>query len=117
MPNHDFAKQLRRNMTDAEQRLWYFLRGQRLQGFKLRRQQPIGTYIVDFVCHDAALIVEVDGGQHAGSVHDQTRDAWLRRQGYRVMRYWNDDVMKVTDVDLQAILDELTPSSTEREKI
>ena len=111
MQNRDFAKQLRRNMTDAEQRLWYSLRSHRLEGFKFKRQQPIGTYIVDFVCHDAALIVEVDGGQHADSAHDQKRDAWLHSQGFRIMRFWNDDVLKATDVVLQTILDGLAPTT------
>ena len=110
MPNRDSAKQLRRNMTDAEQRLWYYLRAHRLQGFKFKRQQPIGPYIVDFVCLDVRLVVEVDGGQHAEVKIDQVRDAWLHSQGFRIMRFWNNDVLISTDMVLQAIADELVPS-------
>ena len=112
MPNPDFAKQLRTNMTDAERRLWYYLRGHRLQGFKFKRQQQVGAYIVDFICLHARLIVEVDGGQHVDSQTDQVRDAWLRSQGFRIMRFWNNDVLKATDMVLQAIMDELGSSSS-----
>jgi very-short-patch-repair endonuclease len=110
MTSRDFAKQLRRNMTDAEQRLWYYLRAHRLQGFKFKRQQPIGIYIVDFVCLDARLIIEVDGGQHGESQSDQVRDTWLRNQGFRIIRFWNNDVLQLTNTVLQAIVDALNPS-------
>jgi very-short-patch-repair endonuclease len=115
MSNSDFVKQLRRNMTDAELRLWYYLRAHRLQGFKFKRQQPIGVYIVDFVCLDARLIVEVDGGQHAEARSDQIRDAWLGNQGFRIMRFWNNDVLKSINTVLQAIVEALGPSPTRGE--
>ena len=88
-----FAKHLRKNMTEAEHRLWYHLRAYRLNGIRFRRQQPIGTYVVDFVHFGSKVIVEADGGQHAGSEHDARRDAWLEAQGYKVLRFWNDDIL------------------------
>ena len=97
------ARQLRINMTDAEQRLWYRLRAHRFLDLKFKRQAPIGPYVVDFVCLEHRLIVEVDGGQHAGSVTDRRRDSWLTGEGYRVLRFWNDDVLKRTDVVLGEI--------------
>ena len=86
-----FATTLRNNATDAERALWKILRGDALNGLRFRRQFPIGIYIVDFVCFDARLIVEVDGGQHNGSAHDAQRDAWLKSQGFAVLRFWNND--------------------------
>jgi len=97
------AKGLRSHMTDAEQRLWYRLRAHRFLHLKFKRQAPIGPYVVDFVCLERRLIVEVDGGQHAENVSDRRRDAWLRSEGYRVLRFWNDDVLKRTDVVLGEI--------------
>jgi len=102
-----FARQLRKNMTDAEKKLWYTLRDRRFENFKFRRQVPIGKYIADFVCQDCKLIVEVDGSQHEGSEHDRERDAWLTSVGYRVMRFWNIDTFKALDGTLLAILDAL----------
>ncbi|MBZ0261770.1 MAG: endonuclease domain-containing protein [Hyphomicrobiales bacterium] len=102
-----FAKQLRKDMTDAEKKLWYALRDRRFENFKFRRQVPIGKYIADFVCQDCKLIVEVDGSQHEGSEHDRERDAWLTSVGYRVMRFWNIDTFKALDGTLLAILDAL----------
>jgi len=89
------AKQLRRNATDAENLLWHKLRNRQMNGHKFRRQQPLGTYIVDFVCHELRLVVELDGGQHAvDTERDQTRDAHLRAQGYTVLRFWNNEVFE-----------------------
>jgi len=85
--NRTFAKQLRSNMTDAERRLWHSLRGHRLDGGKFRRQQTIGPYIVDFVNHEAKLIVEADGSQHLGSESDAERDAWLTSEGFLIVRF------------------------------
>jgi very-short-patch-repair endonuclease len=102
-----FAKQLRKDMTDAEKKLWYALRDRRFENFKFRRQVPIGKYIADFVCQDCKLIVELDGSQHEGSEHDKERDAWLTSIGYRVMRFWNIDTFKALDGTLLAILDAL----------
>ena len=88
---------------DAEHRLWKHLRAHRLDGEKFRRQQPIGAYIVDFVHFGARVIVEADGGQHVQSPHDAARDAWLMRQGFRVLRFWNDDILLHTDAVLESI--------------
>jgi very-short-patch-repair endonuclease len=81
------ARQLRASATDAEIRLWSRLRRRQLEGFRFRRQQPMGSYIVDFFCPDAKLIVEVDGGQHAESTTDERRTQWLEAQGYHVVRF------------------------------
>ncbi|HQQ71345.1 MAG TPA: DUF559 domain-containing protein [Alicycliphilus sp.] len=103
MHQREFTKTLRQNMTDAEQRLWKHLRAHRMDGQKFRRQQPIGPYIVDFVHFGIRLIVEADGGQHADSPCDVARDAWLRDQGFAVLRFWNDDILLRTNVVLEAI--------------
>ena len=81
-------------MTEAERRVWRQLRAHRFQGASFRRQFPIGSYIVDFVCLDARLIVEIDGGQHAEAECDLQRDEWLRSQGFRILRFWNNDVLR-----------------------
>ena len=89
------AKALRQRQTDAEGLLWHYLRKKQLGGFKFRRQQPIGPYIVDFACMPEKLLVELDGGQHAErAAHDQRRDAFLRSKGYRVLRFWNNEVFE-----------------------
>ncbi|MDB5501283.1 MAG: (cytosine-5-)-methyltransferase [Tardiphaga sp.] len=106
------AKVLRTNMTDAERRLWYLLRAHRFAGFKFKRQIPIGRYIVDFVCRAERLIIEVDGGQHADSSQsDRTRDLWLEDQGFRVLRFWNNEVQNNTDGVLEVILEHFGRSS------
>ena len=86
------AKRLRREMTDAERKLWSILRNSQIEGAKFRRQQPIGPFIADFVCQERRLIVEADGGQHAESASDARRTAFLEGSGYRVMRFWNNDI-------------------------
>ena len=89
----DYARELRNNPTVAEARLWQHLRRRQLNGFKFRRQRSIGRYICDFVCLEAALIVELDGSQHVRDApYDANRDAFLRANGYRVLRFWNGDV-------------------------
>ena len=105
-----FARNMRAAPTDAEATLWRQLRAHRFAGHKFKRQQPIGNYIVDFVCFEARLVVEVDGGQHNESVADEARDEWLEARGYRVMRFWNNDVMGNLDGVLLTILNQLTPS-------
>ncbi|MBS0533401.1 MAG: endonuclease domain-containing protein [Proteobacteria bacterium] len=105
------AKGLRGWMTDAERRLWYRLRVHRLNGVKFKRQVPIGPYIVDFASLERRLIVEVDGGQHAHSEADRRRDVFLREQGYRVIRFWNNDVLRQTDSALEGILAALEDAS------
>jgi len=99
------AKSLRREMTDAERRLWSALRAHRLDGLSFRRQIPIGRYIVDFACHERRLVVEVDGGQHSGAARDIERDRWLESKGYRVLRFWNSDVLRNRAGVLQVIVD------------
>ncbi|MBI2384167.1 MAG: DUF559 domain-containing protein [Gammaproteobacteria bacterium] len=98
------AKQLRAGMTDAEQRLWRHLRAHRLLGAKWRRQQPIGPYVVDFIHFGARLIVEADGSQHMESPSDASRDAWLKAQGFRVLRFWNDEILRDTTAVLEKVL-------------
>ena len=102
-----FAKQLRRNLTPEEVKLWVALRGRRFENFKFRRQVPIGKYFADFICHERKLIIELDGGQHSESGYDKARDTWLQSAGYRVMRFWNLDVNQALDGTLLAILDAL----------
>lgn len=91
-------------MTEVERRLWYALRARRIDGFKFRRQRPIGPYIVDFVCLERGLVVELDGGQHAERVeYDGRRDSYLNRAGYAVLRFWNHEVSENIDGVMQAI--------------
>ena len=92
-PSRSFAKSLRTNSTDAERKLWSLLRGGRLTGLKFKRQVPVDGYILDFVCFEHRLVVELDGGQHAGSEADQVRDAHFRAAGFRIVRFWNNDVL------------------------
>jgi len=88
------ARNLRKRSTDAERLLWKNLRAARLSGLKFKRQQPLGSYIVDFICFEKRLIIELDGGQHAEQQDkDRVRDAWLKDQGFNVLRFWNNDVM------------------------
>jgi very-short-patch-repair endonuclease len=105
-----YARKLRRQMTDAEHRLWRYLRAHRLRGHKFKRQQPIGPYIVDFVSFEANLIVEVDGSQHQESKADVARDAWLASEGFKILRFWNNDVIGRTEAVLDEILRHLDPS-------
>ena len=98
-------------MTDAERRLWKHLRACRLSGYKFRRQQPLGKYIVDFVCFEKKLIIEVDGGQHQQEKkYDQKRTNWLQEEGFTVIRFWNDVVLKQTQQVLEEILRKLESS-------
>jgi very-short-patch-repair endonuclease len=93
----DYAKKPRSNMTDAERRLWYRLRGHRFEGYKFKRQVPIGPYIVDFACLNHALVIELDGGQHSESASDTERDRYLRSKSLRIRRFWNHDVLRNTE--------------------
>ncbi|TDH39458.1 endonuclease domain-containing protein [Pseudohoeflea suaedae] len=95
--NRANAKRMRRTMTDAERKLWYELRGHRLMGLGFRRQSPIKGFIVDFACPERRLIVELDGSQHArasAEISDQARTTALEADGWTVLRFWNDDVLK-----------------------
>ena len=93
MPD-DRARQLRKNMTDAERAIWRHLRQRQIDGHRFRRQVVIGPYIADFACLEAKLIIEIDGGQHATAVErDAARDAIFRAQGFTVLRFWNNEVL------------------------
>jgi very-short-patch-repair endonuclease len=107
------AKQLRSDQTDVERRLWFELRDRRLGGYKFRRQVPIGPFIADFACWRAALIIELDGGQHASKVEeDRRRTAWLEQHGWRVLRFWNNEVIENLDGVLLQIVAALEPHAS-----
>jgi very-short-patch-repair endonuclease len=106
-------KELRAHMTDAENRLWKGLRGRQIAGFKFRRQHPFLDYVLDFVCLERRLIVEVDGGQHQDCEADQGRDRRLHEAGFRTMRFWNNQVLQETDAVLEAIWTALQDESGE----
>ena len=98
------ARTLRREMTEAERCLWYQLRAHRCMGLKFKRQKPLGRYIVDFVCLEIGLVIELDGSQHAGqTTYDEQRDGWLRAQGFDVLRFWNHEVLLQTDAVLERL--------------
>jgi len=100
----NLARRLRKNSTIAERRLWKYLRARSLSGFKFVRQEPIGRYVVDFVCRERRLVIEVDGGQHAANKRDAVRDRWLIEHHYRVLRFWNNDVLENTEGVWETIL-------------
>ena len=106
------ARRLRRDATDAEQRLWYALRA-KCRPWKFRRQHPIGHRVVDFACPAGKLVIEIDGGQHAANhVADAARSAELAGHGYRVIRFWNNEVMENIDGVLQVVLRALEEAPT-----
>ncbi len=106
-----FARELRKNQTDAENLLWMLLRGRRFAGKKFRRQHPVPPYVIDFYCHEAKLAVELDGGQHADNVeYDEARTKFIAEQGIRVIRYWNNQVLQETESVLQDLWNELAAS-------
>ena len=97
------ARELRKNMTDAERQLWNHLRNRQLGGLKFRRQHPIGKYVVDFVCFEKKIVIEVDGSQHLENrIYDAERTEWLEKQGFKVIRVWNNDVLN----EIEAVLEE-----------
>jgi very-short-patch-repair endonuclease len=98
------ARRLRKNSTIAETKLWWRLRSRGLNGFKFVRQEPTGPYVADFVCREHRLIIEVDGGQHAESKRDAVRDKWLCEHQYRILRFWNNDVIGNLEGVLETIL-------------
>jgi very-short-patch-repair endonuclease len=109
-PLVSYARRLRREQTDAERLLWGHLRDRRLNGFKFRRQVPAAPFIVDFVCIERGLVVELDGSQHGEDralAYDARRTAVLNARGMRVLRFWNEDVLKDLTGVLNAILFEL----------
>ncbi|MFN3505896.1 MAG: endonuclease domain-containing protein [Allorhizobium sp.] len=104
------ARQMRADPTTPEAMLWRALRDRQLAGAKFRRQVPLRGYILDFVCFEARLIVEVDGGQHGDSLHDLNRDALFRAEGFRILRFWNDEILQHLDDVCRHILSELRNS-------
>jgi very-short-patch-repair endonuclease len=97
------ARRMRHDSTGAEAKMWHVLRNRRLVGFKFRRQVPFRNYILDFVCFQPKIVIEIDGSQHASSETDNVRDALLREEGFRVVRYWNNDVLQRSDSVLEDI--------------
>jgi very-short-patch-repair endonuclease len=108
-PNHvEFSRALRTSATEAERKLWRHLRDSQLNGARFRRQHPVGIFVLDFACVQQRLAVELDGGQHADDVvRDAGRTAWLEAQGWRVLRFWNNDVMGNVEGVLGAIAEAL----------
>ena len=114
-----FSRNLRQNQTDAEAVLWWKLRNRQLDGAKFRRQQQIGNFIVDFVCFEKMIVIEVDGGQHGtdeGSAYDAKRTAYLNELGYNVLRFWDNEVLTNTEDVINTIHLTLTLSLKEREE-
>lgn len=106
------VKKLRENATEAERKLWHHLRRKQVAGLRFRRQYPLGPYIVDFICLPARLIIEVDGGQHGDQAErDAMRTAWLERQGFRVIRFWNNEVLGNIEGVLHDIGAHLSPET------
>ena len=102
------VRSLRRDMTDAERRLWSRLRRRQMAGFKFRRQHQVGLYICDFACVEAGVAIELDGSQHVEqAAYDLSRDAFLRAAGFRVLRFWNGDVLVRTDDVVETIYEAL----------
>ena len=102
------ARALRSGATDAENKLWKHLRCRQVEGSRVRRQQPLGPYIVDFFCYEKGLVVEVDGGQHMErEAHDVERTNWLESQGFHVLRFWNNDVLQNVEGAVHLIAERL----------
>jgi very-short-patch-repair endonuclease len=123
-PETDRARQLRKNMTTSEWRVWSYLKGRQMDGWKFRKQAPIGPYIVDFVCFAARLVVELDGNSHDDVVfdHDERRQAWLESQGFKVLRLSTDypeidpiqGVWEAIDLALSEVPSVVAPSARRR---
>jgi len=114
------ARRLRKNATDAERILWGKLRNKQLTGVKFRRQQPIGGYIVDFVTFERKVVVELDGGHHKAQRQrekDEARNLWLRRQGYEVIRFWDNEVFENLEGVLETIREKLLTNTPEEREI
>ncbi len=109
----EYSKELRKNMTDAEQILWYYLKNRQMNGYKFRRQEAIDNYIADFVCFENKLVIEIDGGQHNEKVNieeDKKRTQYLNNQGFKVLRFWNNDVFQ----NIEGVLDTIYNSLSEQ---
>ena len=110
--SYAFAADLRHRQTDAETALWNELRAHRFSEIHFRRQHPIGPYIADFCSTSSKIVIELDGGDHlTQEIYDNRRSAYLEEHGYRVLRFWNDEVLKDMDIVLQTILEELNSST------
>ncbi|HNB25682.1 MAG TPA: DUF559 domain-containing protein [Alphaproteobacteria bacterium] len=103
----DNARELRKRMTESERAFWKLLRRKQIDSHRFRKQVPIGGYIVDFACLSARLVIEVDGGQHNEWPDDPLRDAWLKSQGFRVLRFWNNEVLENPEGVMHAIVQAL----------
>jgi very-short-patch-repair endonuclease len=113
------ARNLRKNFTEAERHLWKYLSRRQLEGYKFRRQQPIGQYIVDFINFERKIVIEIDGGQHTIETEkDKERDKWLREQGFEVLRFWNNEIFEniegVIEVIRRKLLSPSPPSPPTR---
>lgn len=109
----NFARDLRKNQTDAEKLLWHNLRNRQLENIKFKRQYSIGPYIVDFISLEKRLIIELDGGQHnedENIIKDQARTEFLEKEGFKVLRFWNNDVLVNTENVLEEIIQSFSPS-------
>ncbi len=105
---HSYAKQLRRELTKEEKRLWHLLRSRRFADYKFRRQHPVGNYILDFACCGARLAIELDGGQHdENQEYDHQRSGWLNQKGWHVIRFWNNELWNNEEAVLETILETL----------
>ena len=110
------ARTLRKSETDAERKIWQLLQSRALKGAKFRRQHPVGSYVVDFMCINEKLIIELDGSQHQPQKsYDAQRTAFLEQAGYRVIRFWDNDVLLQTESVMQAIFDALGSPSASRQ--
>ncbi|HKY63687.1 MAG TPA: DUF559 domain-containing protein [bacterium] len=106
-----YARDLRKNLTPAERKLWRYLRASRFEKAKFRRQEPIGPFIVDFVCYEQRLIIECDGGHHdLQTLEDGARDHWLEEQGFKVLRFWNNEIFNNFEGVMKRVWDVVQPS-------
>ncbi|MDO9414994.1 endonuclease domain-containing protein [Pararhizobium sp.] len=110
----DKARNLRQDETESEFRLWSDLRNRLLNGHKFTRQVPLGPYVADFVCREQRLVIELDGAQHSGSMSDVARTRWLNQNGYSVLRFWNDEILRERRAVLDTILAVLTGELSSR---
>jgi len=105
------TRELRKNMTDAEKKLWSLLRNRQFEGLKFRRQHAIGKYIVDFICFEKKIVIEVDGSQHLENrIYDANRTEWLQKQDFKVIRFWNNDVLNEIEVVLDKLYEKIKNS-------
>ncbi|GGX11775.1 endonuclease domain-containing protein [Undibacterium macrobrachii] len=108
-----YAREMRKNMPDAEQLLWYLLRNRRLAGAKFRRQHLVGRYILDFYCVEKKLAIELDGGQHSEQqTYDRQRGIYLKQQGIEVLRFWNNQMLSETESVLEVIYSTVTKETS-----